>query len=182
MKNKNIFVLVCLILFFICCNNNISVDGIYISEHLCELADDRYGADYVGLLETSLNGENDSIRKFVQLSFDAAYAYEHGIIIVGGYATKTTTGWWLWEHDNYYDGHTFIADGYVKYGNNGSKKNDDPYYLHVDYGAGKKKANSAYILSSKKKFIDNAEQYSDGLLFKYKIAYATMTYPSEKNW
>lgn len=82
MKNKNIFVLVCLILFFICCNNNISIDGIYISEHLCELADDRYGADYVGLLETSLNGENDSIRKFVQLSFDAAYAYEHGIIIV----------------------------------------------------------------------------------------------------
>lgn len=64
----------------------------------------------------------------------------------------------------------------------GSKKNDDPYYLHINYGWGNGYANEAYILSGNKKFIDHAEEYSNGKLYQYNLSYATLTYPSEKNW
>lgn len=107
---------------------------------------------------------------------------EHGVIIVGGYATKKTSGWWLWEKNHYDNGHAYIADGYVKYGNEGTTQNSDPYYLHLNYGWGSSFANNAYVLSGNKKFIDNAGDYFNGKLYKYKISYATLTYPSEKNW
>lgn len=99
---------------------------------------------------------------------------KHGVIIISGYASKKTHGWWLWEHDIYSEGHEFIADGYVKYGNNG-KTNDDPYYLHINYGQG---GSEGYILSAKKKYREDNHVKE----FKYKILYSTLTYPSEKNW
>ena len=64
----------------------------------------------------------------------------------------------------------------------GTKKNDDPYYLHINYGWGKNYANEAYILSGNKNYTDDAGNYSKGKLWKYNITYATLTYPSERFW
>ena len=100
---------------------------------------------------------------------------EHGVIIIGGYATKTTKKKFFKKTTTYSDGHAFIADGYVKYGDEG-KKNDDPYYLHINYGWGNNSYNG-YILSAKKKYTEDA-----AMKFSYEITYATLTYPSEKNW
>lgn len=107
---------------------------------------------------------------------------EHGVIIIGGFSKKKKSGILFWEKNKYYDGHTFIADGYVKYGNNGTKQNDDPYYLHINYG-GKNTSHNAYILSVNKKYTEDAKDYTyNGLIYQYNISYATLTYPSEKNW
>lgn len=100
---------------------------------------------------------------------------EHGVIIIGGYATKTTKKKFFKKTTTYSNGHAFIADGYVKYGDEG-KKNDDPYYLHINYGWGNNSYNG-YILSANKNYTEDA-----GKKYIYKITYATLTYPSEKNW
>ena len=81
---------------------------------------------------------------------------QHGVIIIGGYAEKKTSGAFFWKKTQYSGGHAFIADGYVKYGNVGTKQNSDPYYLHINYGWGKSYANDAYILSGNKNYTDDA--------------------------
>jgi hypothetical protein len=99
---------------------------------------------------------------------------KNGVIVIEGYASTYTHGWWLWEKTYYEEGHAFIADGYVKYGNDG-KVNDDPYYLHINYGWG---GSEGYILSAKKKYKEDIYYKK----FPYKLSYYTFTYPSEKNW
>lgn len=126
-------------------------------------------------------------RKYGVVDYDCKRAIEvlktqHGIIIVGGFAEKKKSGILFWRKTKYSGGHEFIADGYVKYGNIGTKRNDDPYYLHINYGWGKGYANEAYILSANKNYTDDAGNYSDGRLYKYNITYSTLTYPSERFW
>lgn len=99
---------------------------------------------------------------------------KHGVIVIRGSASTYTHGWWFWEKTHYEDGHAFIADGYVKYGNNG-KVNDDPYYLHINYGWG---GSNGYILSAQKNYREDTYYKK----YPYKLTYATLTYPYEKNW
>lgn len=108
---------------------------------------------------------------------------QHGVIIIGGCASKKKSGILFWRKTKYYDGHVFIADGYVKYGNVGTRKNDDPYYLHINYGGGENCSKEAYILSANKNYTNDAENYTyNGKIYKYNITYATLTYPSERFW
>lgn len=82
MITKRIIYTLAIVLLLTSCSDYISVDGIHISTHLCEIAKENYGVNYANLLEESLEGNDDSIKGFVSLSFDGAYAYEHGEIIV----------------------------------------------------------------------------------------------------
>lgn len=145
----------------------------------------KYGVDVSGAQKKDLI--NYFKRKYGIVDYDCKRAIDvlktpHGVIVIGGAAGKKKTGILFWRKTKYYDGHAFIADGYVKYGNVGTKKNDDPYYLHINYGWGNRYANDAYILSANKHFTDDARNYSGGVLYQYDISYATFTYPSEKNW
>ncbi len=78
---KTIYLLFILSLL-ISCDNYVTVDGIQISNHLCEIAEERYGVEYAVLLEKSLANDKNSIREYASLSFDGAYGYEHGEIVV----------------------------------------------------------------------------------------------------
>ena len=127
-------------------------------------------------------------RKYGVVDYDCKRAIEvlktpHGVIIVGGFAEKKKSGILFWRKTKYYSGHEFIADGYVKYGNIGTRKNDDPYYLHINYGGGENCSKEAYILSANKNYTNDAENYTyNGKIYRYNITYSTLTYPSERFW
>lgn len=99
---------------------------------------------------------------------------KHGVIVVSGY--RATHGWGPWKH--YVDGHAFIADGYIKY-----NEGDDPYYLHVNYGAGDGNAyRDVYLLSARKSWKEDEARKIYDPLFVKGIKYFSYTYENEANW
>ena len=133
-----------------------------------------YGTESSGANRTDLI---KLIKKYGIVDYDAGRAIdvlktEHGVIVIGGY--RAIHGWGPWEH--YVDGHAFIADGYIKYASG-----SDPYYLHINYGWGAAYNKNVYLLSAKKKWKEEAKE-TYGIIFPHDLKYATLTYPSEKNW
>ncbi len=47
-------------------------------------------------------------------------------VVMDGYHTKYTTGWWIWKKNHYRDGHSWVCDGYTLY-----RGND---WLHMNWG------------------------------------------------
>lgn len=145
-----------------------------------------YGVWESGALKSDLI--NYFKKKYGVVDYDCKRAIDvlktqHGVIIIGGFTEKKKSGILFWRKTKYYGGHAFIADGYVKYGNIGTKRNDDPYYLHINYGWGNRYANEAYVLSGNKNYTEDAGNYTyNGKIYKYNITYATLTYPSERFW
>lgn len=115
--------------------------------------------------------------KFGIKDYDAERAIDvlktqHGVIVVSGYRVRH--GWWT---HHYYDGHAFLADGYIKY-----KNEDDPYYLHLNYGWGDQKGN-AYVLSSEKNWNEEEGKATfNGKIYTFKVRFYTYAYENEINW
>jgi len=87
---------------------------------------------------------------------------EKGVIVVSGYRSKH--GWGPTKH--YVDGHAFIADGYIKYENE-----ENPYYLHLNYGWGPYyQRKEVYLLNCNKHWDESAGNYY-GIIFPYKITF-----------
>lgn len=133
-----------------------------------------YGVNESGAKRTDLV---KLIKSYGIVDYDAARAIdvlktEHGVIVIGGY--RAVHGWGPWEH--YVDGHAFIADGYIKYATG-----SDPYYMHLNYGWGADDNKNVYMLSSKKHWAEDAKD-TYRKIFPHDLKYASLTYPSEKNW
>ncbi|MCR4773314.1 MAG: C10 family peptidase [Prevotella sp.] len=97
---------------------------------------------------------------------------KHGVIVVSGRRSKH--GWGPTKH--YVDGHSFLADGYVKYN---TVRNT--YYFHLNYGWGES-YKDVYVLSNEKNW--NVEEASKayGAVYEHKVLYFAYTYETEKNW
>lgn len=97
----------------------------------------------------------------------------HGVIVISGYRAKH--GWGTWKH--YVDGHAFIADGYVKY-----NRQNDPYYLHLNYGWGTYYNKEVYLLSSRGRWVDDEARQAYGIIYPHEMKFFSCTYPIEKKW
>lgn len=98
---------------------------------------------------------------------------QHGIVVASGYSTRH--GWGTAK--DYLYGHTFVADGYIKYNNM-----KDPYYLHLNYGMGKFYNKNVYVLSANKNWDLDLANKTYGKAYPYRLMFYTFCYPSEKNW
>lgn len=97
----------------------------------------------------------------------------HGIVVISGYRAKH--GWGPWKH--YVDGHAFIADGFIKY-----NRQNDPYYLHLNYGWGNYYNKDVYLLSSQGRWVEDEARQAYGIIYPHKMKFFSYTYPIEKNW
>ena len=126
-------------------------------------------------------GDNDTLAAFFEeygiKDYDAEHAIdvlntEHGVIVAKGY--RSVHGWFK---KHYVDGHTFLADGYIKlYG-------QDDYYLHLNYGWGNGwKNDDTYILTAKKHWDRKKADKIKLTVYANKLCYYSFAYETEKNW
>lgn len=98
---------------------------------------------------------------------------QHGVIYITGFSIKH--GWGPWKH--YIDGHAFIADGYIKY-----NRENDPYYLHLNYGWGVPYLKDVYLLSANKHWKRDEAKQIYPHIYPHKLYYYSYTYENEKTW
>ena len=78
---KNIYRLILLFIFLSSCNSTCAHKNIEISE-LLSIATEEKSIDYCKLLNSSLSGNEDSIKEISLLEFGDAVGYDHGSVIV----------------------------------------------------------------------------------------------------